>query len=62
MATESRTLLTTHLHLLACPVCHAALTLGEATIDCTGCGRRYPIVDGLPVLIGSRALGSQEKL
>lgn len=48
-------LLAANLHLLVCPVCHAALALTPHTIDCTGCRRRYPIVDGLPVLIASRA-------
>ncbi len=52
-------LLAEHLSLLVCPVCHAGLTLTRETILCTGCARRYPIVDGLPVLIASRAvLGS----
>ena len=47
---------------LACPVCHASLqllagqNLEDATILCTGCARRYPIVDGLPVLLAARAL------
>ena len=49
-----------HITLLVCPVCHAALTLTAATVDCTRCGRRYPIVDGLPVLIASRALATTE--
>ncbi len=49
-------LLADHLDLLVCPVCHASLALAAGTIDCTGCGRRYPIVDGLPILIESRAL------
>ena len=40
---------------LACPVCFAHLVLGAGVIACEGCGRRYPIVDGLPVLIASRA-------
>jgi uncharacterized protein YbaR (Trm112 family) len=48
-----------HLDLLVCPVCHAALTLSAhesiQTVDCTFCARRYPIVDGLPVLIAARA-------
>ncbi len=48
-------LLAEHLHLLVCPVCHAPLALAESTITCTGCWRAYPIVDGLPVLIASRA-------
>jgi uncharacterized protein YbaR (Trm112 family) len=38
--------------LLACPACHAGLTpLDPETILCTACGRRYPIRDGLPVLL-----------
>jgi len=49
-------LLAAHLDLLVCPACHAGLVLNADTIDCTGCRRRYPIVDGLPVLIESRAL------
>lgn len=43
------------LDLLACPVCFGRLVLAPAYIDCTQCARRYPIVDGLPVLIASRA-------
>ena len=43
------------LNLLVCPVCHGPLLLVDAAIDCMGCGRRYPIVDELPVLIESRA-------
>ena len=58
---SSDDLLAANLGLLVCPVCHAALTLAAATVDCTGCGRRYPIVDGLPVLIASRALATPEK-
>jgi uncharacterized protein YbaR (Trm112 family) len=58
-------LLAAHLHRLVCPVCHAALALTETapqtTISCTGCGRQYPIVDGLPVLIASRAILAPEK-
>jgi len=54
------TLLADHLDLLVCPVCHSALALAGRTIDCTGCHRRYPIVDGLPVLIASRAISALE--
>ncbi len=43
------------LDLLVCPVCHGPLLLAAAHIDCSNCTRRYPIVDGLPVLIASRA-------
>jgi len=53
---QEPSLLAANLHLLVCPVCHARLTLASDTVACTGCGRRFPIVDGLPVLIASRAL------
>jgi uncharacterized protein YbaR (Trm112 family) len=40
---------------LACPVCHARLRFEPATVVCSGCGRTYPVVDGIPVLIPERA-------
>ena len=45
------------LQLLRCPVCHGTLQLAVATpsILCLGCGRLYPIRDGIPVLIASEA-------
>jgi uncharacterized protein YbaR (Trm112 family) len=44
------------LRLLACPICHATLTsLDQESVRCTGCGRCYPIRDGLPVLLADAA-------
>jgi uncharacterized protein YbaR (Trm112 family) len=40
---------------LACPACLGALRLGEDTVTCTACGRIYPLVEGIPVLIMERA-------
>jgi hypothetical protein len=40
---------------LACPVCRQQLEIGDDRLACTGCGRVYPIVDGIPVLIPDRA-------
>ena len=42
---------------LACPVCYARLWFEVATVVCAGCGRTYPVVDGIPVLIPQRASG-----
>jgi len=39
---------------LACPACLGALRVDEARLVCAGCGRSYPIVDGIPALIGGR--------
>jgi uncharacterized protein YbaR (Trm112 family) len=40
---------------LVCPVCHQALALDESFLRCTACGRRYPILDGIPILLANRA-------
>jgi uncharacterized protein len=37
--------------LLACPACQGVLRLESDKLVCAGCGRAYPIVDGIPVLI-----------
>jgi len=39
---------------IACPVCFAPLVF-SAVVECSGCGRSYPVVDGIPVLIAERA-------
>jgi uncharacterized protein YbaR (Trm112 family) len=41
---------------VVCPVCHASLQLEASLIWCKGCGRRYPVVDGIPVLLADRAI------
>jgi uncharacterized protein YbaR (Trm112 family) len=40
--------------LLACPACLGALHEEAETVVCTACGRVYPVVDGIPVLIAER--------
>jgi uncharacterized protein YbaR (Trm112 family) len=44
------------LRWLVCPVCHQHLQLDIRAICCLGCGRRYPIIDGIPVLLEDRAI------
>jgi uncharacterized protein YbaR (Trm112 family) len=44
---------------LACPVCQGNLQMDEARLVCAGCGRAYPIVDGIPVLIAGREESSR---
>ena len=44
-----------NLRWLVCPVCHCSLHPEPQAIRCTGCSRRYPVVDGIPVLIETRA-------
>jgi uncharacterized protein YbaR (Trm112 family) len=40
---------------LACPACLGDLRADEVRLVCAGCGRAYPVVDGIPVLIAERA-------
>lgn len=39
------------LKILACPLDKAPVTVQEDRIVCTQCGRRYPIRDGIPVML-----------
>jgi hypothetical protein len=45
------------LDLLACPVCKADVTLDAdpTTLRCTGCGRSFPIHDGVPDMMPTDA-------
>jgi uncharacterized protein YbaR (Trm112 family) len=40
---------------LACPACLGTLRIAAAQVICDGCGRAYPVIDGIPVLIVERA-------
>lgn len=45
------------LDILACPACRASVRREGDRIVCTGCGRRYPIRDGIPVMLVDEAEG-----
>ena len=39
------------LEILACPACKAAVRAEGERLACTSCGRRYPVRDGIPVML-----------
>ncbi len=39
------------LNILACPDCKSDVQLKNNKIVCKGCGRSYPIRDGIPIMI-----------
>ena len=41
--------------ILACPVDHAPITDVTTHLVCTLCGRRYPVRDGIPVMLVEEA-------
>ena len=43
------------LALLACPACQGDVQLESNKIICTRCHRKYPVVDGIPVLLADQA-------
>ncbi len=43
-------------HALVCPACRAPLRWSDAAV-CSGCARRYPVLDGIPVLTDATGLG-----
>jgi len=43
------------LRWVVCPACRSALRVEGESIACAVCGRRYPVVDGIAVLLVERA-------
>lgn len=43
------------LEILACPVCKTEVKLEQDRLVCAQCGRRYPIRDGIPVMLVEEA-------
>ena len=43
------------LDILACPVCKGDVRLEGDRIVCSSCGRRYPVRQGIPVMLVDEA-------
>lgn len=43
------------LAVLACPVCKADVKQQDEKIVCEGCGRQYPIREGIPIMLADVA-------
>jgi uncharacterized protein YbaR (Trm112 family) len=41
--------------ILQCPVCHSRVEESGDQIACTGCGRVYPVRDGVPHMLADGA-------
>lgn len=39
------------LEILACPLCKESVRQEEEKLICVKCGRRYPIKDGIPIML-----------
>ncbi len=47
----------TLLELLACPACKTAVREEGEWLVCVSCGRRYPVREGIPVMLVEEAEG-----
>lgn len=43
------------LEILACPACGGDVVFKEEKIACLKCGRKYPVRNGIPVLLADQA-------
>lgn len=39
------------LDILVCPACKSKVVLSDDLLVCGSCGRRYPIRDGIPIML-----------
>lgn len=39
------------LDILACPSCKGDVELKDSKIVCKACGKKYPIKDGIPIML-----------
>ena len=43
------------LNILACPICKKEVKLENNFLTCTPCRKRYPIKDGIPIMLVEEA-------
>jgi uncharacterized protein YbaR (Trm112 family) len=48
------------LEILACPVCRSSLEDAGEELRCRGCGLRYPVRDGIPVMLPEAAKAPED--
>jgi hypothetical protein len=49
------------LKILACPVCKTDVILKKGGLVCTSCKRKYPIKDGIPIMLIEEAKRDEEE-
>ncbi|PIQ89951.1 MAG: hypothetical protein COV72_00110 [Candidatus Omnitrophica bacterium CG11_big_fil_rev_8_21_14_0_20_42_13] len=49
------------LAILACPACKSDIKLEDNKIVCASCGRKYPIREGIPVMLIDEAEGGPDE-
>ena len=48
------------LEILACPACHTRVEKTDGALLCRDCGRRYPVRDGVPVMLLGEAQAGKD--
>jgi len=47
------------LEILACPACKGDIQLEEEGITCKNCSRKYPVKDGIPIMLIEESIGTK---
>jgi len=48
------------LNVLACPICKAKIALNNGYLVCHKCSKKYPIKNGIPIMLPEEALNNEE--
>ena len=49
------------IEIMVCPDCRGKVTETDDFVKCNSCGKRYPIRDGIPIMLISEAITPEEK-
>ncbi len=47
------------LDIMVCPDCRGKVTETEGFVTCNSCGKKYPIRDGIPIMLINEAISSE---
>lgn len=48
------------MEILVCPACKGELREDGEVLECTACGLRYPVREGIPVMLVDEATGARD--
>ncbi len=48
------------LDIMVCPDCRGKVTETEGFVKCNSCGKKYPIRDGIPIMLINEAILPEE--
>ncbi len=47
------------IEIMVCPDCRGKVTEADGFVVCSSCGKKYPIRDGIPIMLINEAISSE---